>query len=963
VNCDCQRDDEQLCGCCTGTTQETPELIVNRPALSSIAYRVGRYSTFDASMLAALSDPDFPPLGLLRTRATDDFTIALLDSWAVVLDILTFYQERFANEAYLRTAVDQRSVFELAALVGYQPSPGVAASAILAFTLSSAAGSPNNVLIPAGSRVQSVPGPGQTAQVFETSADLNATIGWNALPAQTTSPWLLSSADTTTWITGIANNINVGDALLFIAVQDGQPVATGPSAVAYVTAVNTDAVSKNTQVSWELSAGSLPVGTGGTATADEVSLFTFRKKAALYGVQAPNPQTLAGSNIVHVPGWPNDPFANRWDYQLTGDDDQINLDASYPGISPPASSADGPPQWCILTGTEFGYTSVFQVQSVLETNPGYYTLTTKTTQLTLENAQILVGDTALGLEGVIYEFTIETPDITAYVQSVQLTPAPLPLTSWSLDGSYDKQQGMLAPVNGSSITVVGGQQVAAGQALGVSGKRLRLQIPAGAGASFVPTGSSGGTAAADGQIFLTNSFPPASDSSGDSIWSVTTLSGVSGSLTVPSGVATLFLPADKNDAVVGEAAPVQSAAPAGDLTTLTLNAALSGIYDASTFTVNANAVAATNGETVQEILGSGDATNPALTFTLKQAPVTYVSAPTTSGSRSTLQVWVNNLQWHETANLLTAGPADRVLVTSVSSAGNRVVQFGDGIDGARTPTGMSNIRAVYRKGIGTAGMVSAGQLTQPLDRPQGLSSVTNPSAATGAQDPATADQARASAPLPTLTIGRVVSLEDYQNFALGFAGIAKALATWTWFGDIRGVFLTVAGADGTTLTTDDPVVTSLIEAIAHNGDPHVPLMVASYVPVLFTFAADVAIDVADYAPDQVLAQVWQAVSAAFAFDNRQLGQPVAASQIIEIIQDVPGVIAVRVRGLGRSGGQVVAPLPAKDIFVEHTKFISKAAFAEFAGTQLLCAAGPMPPTGAQLLVLDPATQGQIGQWS
>src|SRR5262249_51105786 len=157
MNCDCQRDDTQLCGCCTGTVRETPEIIANRPALSSIAYRVGRWSTFDESMLAALSDPAFPALGLLRTRASDDFTIALLDSWAVVLDILTFYQERFANEAYLRTAVDRRSVFDLAALVGYQPSPGVAASTLLAFTLSSAKGSPANVLIPAGTRVQSIP--------------------------------------------------------------------------------------------------------------------------------------------------------------------------------------------------------------------------------------------------------------------------------------------------------------------------------------------------------------------------------------------------------------------------------------------------------------------------------------------------------------------------------------------------------------------------------------------------------------------------------------------------------------------------------------------------------------------------------------------------------------------------------------------------------------------------------------
>src|ERR1700685_801041 len=193
---DCTLPNDQLCGCCDGVTQETPQLITNRPALPEISYRVGTHATFNASMLASLSDPEYPALAMLRTRDTSDFSIALLDSWAVALDILTFYQERFANEAFLRTAVDQRSVFELARLVGYVPSPGVAASAVLAFTLSSAPGSPDNVLIPAGTRAQSVPGPGQTPQVFETSADLTAVIGWNALPAQTTCPWQLAPSAT-----------------------------------------------------------------------------------------------------------------------------------------------------------------------------------------------------------------------------------------------------------------------------------------------------------------------------------------------------------------------------------------------------------------------------------------------------------------------------------------------------------------------------------------------------------------------------------------------------------------------------------------------------------------------------------------------------------------------------------------------------------------------------------------------
>lgn len=63
----------------------------------------------------------------------------------------------------------------------------------------------------------------------------------------------------------------------------------------------------------------------------------------------------------------------------------------------------------------------------------------------------------------------------------------------------------------------------------------------------------------------------------------------------------------------------------GDITTLSLMNSLARIYDATTVTVNANAVEATDGETVQEILGSGDAGNAALEFTLKQSPLTYVT--------------------------------------------------------------------------------------------------------------------------------------------------------------------------------------------------------------------------------------------------------------------------------------------------------------------------------------------------
>ena len=59
-------------------------------------------------------------LAALRTRENDDFTIGLLDAVACAADVLTFYQERIANESYLRTAIERVSLQEMAKLIGYR---------------------------------------------------------------------------------------------------------------------------------------------------------------------------------------------------------------------------------------------------------------------------------------------------------------------------------------------------------------------------------------------------------------------------------------------------------------------------------------------------------------------------------------------------------------------------------------------------------------------------------------------------------------------------------------------------------------------------------------------------------------------------------------------------------------------------------------------------------------------------
>lgn len=207
------------CGCCEGLAVETPAEVSNRPGLSAVAYRVGTHARFKASMLARLSGSGLPELGKLKTRDDDDFTIALLDAWAMVADVLTFYQERVANESYLRTATERGSVIHLARLIGYELRPGVAASAYLAFTLESAPGSPPAVTLAEGLRVQSVPGPGERPQTFETVEAVEARGEWNAMRPRLTELRVPAFGSTRTYLEGVTTGLKKGDMLLFVGEE------------------------------------------------------------------------------------------------------------------------------------------------------------------------------------------------------------------------------------------------------------------------------------------------------------------------------------------------------------------------------------------------------------------------------------------------------------------------------------------------------------------------------------------------------------------------------------------------------------------------------------------------------------------------------------------------------------------------------------------------------------------------
>jgi hypothetical protein len=338
---------------------------------------------------------------------------------------------------------------------------------------------------------------------------------------------------------------------------------------------------------------------------------------------------------------------------------------------------------------------------------------------------------------------------------------------------------------------------------------------------------------------------------------------------------------------------------------------LTRVYERATAVLLGNVAFATHGEAVAERLGSGDGARPFQRFTLKQVPLTFTPDDSPDGGASTLEVRVGDLRWHEVPSLFARGPDERVYVTRRQDDGATTVQFGDGHEGARLPTGTENVRATYRKGIGRVGNVRARQLSQLLTRELGVRDVINPLAATGGMDPQERDDARRNAPVTVLTLERVVALRDYEDFARAFAGVAKARAVWTWDRGRRGVFLTVAGPEGDEIPEGGPVRTRLLAALAKAGDPYVPVKVASYRPRRFRVKAKLRRDPDRLAAD-VLAAAGAALDARFGFEARAFGRPVWRNEVIATLQNVPGVVSVDLDLRYREdvGGGTAPELPA-----------------------------------------------------
>jgi len=859
------------CGCCAGIESSTPIGRDPRPGLSSLPWRVGTHGRFLASMLAEIAGQ--PSLGRLGTRRADDLTIGVVDAWAITLDVLAFYQERLANEAFLRTAEERRSLLELARLIGYELKPGVSAEVLLAFILDDAKTSPKEVTIEPGTRAQSLPvEKDELPQSFETGDELFARPRWNSLHPRRTAPQEIDAESRVFYFSGLATNLRRGDPLLLVTGTGAgeqtllEVVSVEPQAEEGRTLVSCDAVEPpffstdpglvfgnfgfETNFTSFFSGG--PVAGGelmvqteeqGWTTenlianigalwrqpadftpADPIpAVYALRVTSAAFGHNAPRRSTLPwrwriGANKVFPGDWDQD---GGWPIDQSAVTNAgkgaIHLEQAFDEV------LEG--TWVVLEGKS-GVTGVYRARSVAQESLADFSLSAKTTRIELEAADR--GNVDHGTVGASFKLR----DTAIHTASERLELIELPIEELPA-GTSDLLLEEIVP------------DLEPGRRLILKGERYDE----------------------------------------------------------PGVVATEELTLERLEQ--------------GSHTQLFFEEGLEHSYQNQKVEILANVVNASHGETKAEILGSGDAGLPYQRFLLRQNPLTYTSAPVPSGGVANLELRLDGVRWHEAPSLYGLGPKDRAYVLRRGDDGKTAIVFGDGERGQRPPTGAENLAVEYRVGVGTPGLVGPERITLLATKPLGVKEVNNPIASAGAEDPETREQARRNAPLTVLTLDRAVSLRDFEDFARAFSGIAKARADRVWDGSRRVIHLTLAGSGGE--VPSEKVRNNLRASLDAARDPYQPLKLADFDVLRFGVAAKLKI-APDHEWEVVAAAARAALEMAFSFDARELGRRLAASEVWAVLQAVPGVVAVDLDELFEVGGNLeqddfgLSALPAR--FVE-----------------------------------------------
>jgi len=878
----------------------------NPPGLTTIRYRLGNQPELLARLLRRIAQIEVPTepnadrsgelrpgsrvLDGLATRELSDPTIALMDAWASVGDVLTFYQQRIANEGYLRTARERLSVLELAREIGYELAPGSSASTYLAFTVENLPQGSGRAIISKGTRVQSLPEGGQLPQTFETAEDAEMRVEWNELRPQQTTRQLVTPTSSKIDVSGLATEIALGARLLLVTESSGKPITT----IKIVTASHYDDLRKITTL--ELNNSPPPAPPRPTLPSVLIRPYLLLEAQTMKPLQMKQAtiQPLFSQNfrdrdlgaMFGIAGWQKPAvvaFAK-----------QFRVAVEQPKIEQP-----NPDPALLMPQIETGVFAFRNSNGVFGHNaPAFSSLKPPPSVPDWDDAN--------------------TPPTVA--QRTDLQP-PVPNTAQtrsiykSLSGSPSifLERSLPGLAKGQWILLVSARE-------GANPFRIHSVVEQSL-AEFNLTGKASGLrlvgALENTEVNVVNSTPI----NGYKLRETTVHSGsyplrlapLAITATLGAGSAeqqslvledmVLDLPLGRIVILSGERADLPGLTSSEALilkevthfegrSTLQFTTPIQHPYLRSSVVLTANVVAASHGETVDsEILGHGDGSRTNLSFTLRKPPLTHVPAATASGTTTTLAVRVNGILWHEAANLWNTGPHDQIYTSRIADDGMVAVTFGDGRRGARLPTGVNNVQATYRSGIGQAGRLDAERLSLLPNRPAGIRSVRNPLATEGGVDPESRDDARANAPGTVLTFGRIVSRQDLEDFARGFAGVGKSQALALQRGESPWLLLTVGSSQETPLSPTDATWLKLEAAIRESREPSLKVRIISYTQRLFTVKARFRRHL-DHRLEDVVAAQSDALRKAFHFSRRRFGQPVTAAEVITVLQNTAGVIAV-----------------------------------------------------------------------
>lgn len=340
------------------------------------------------------------------------------------------------------------------------------------------------------------------------------------------------------------------------------------------------------------------------------------------------------------------------------------------------------------------------------------------------------------------------------------------------------------------------------------------------------------------------------------------------------------------------------------LTTVNFSAPIGGQYDKASTHINGNGLMTSHGESQEQSSTGTGQPNQQIAFDF--GPLTYV-ADASGTPQTTLQITVSGKVWQLVEDFIGSGPTEFHYTKTQDNQGFLTVHFGDGLNGRRPEAG-APIVARYRSGIGSAGMVAPGALTEFEKIDLVNDKIANPQASFGGADPETLAEARLTGPRTLNQQNRAVTAQDYADALLrgvpwgaGMVQPLHAKAQFVWTGSWNTVVVSVDFADRRSLV-DVPTRRQALEAALEQKrltGYDVQVEDARYAPINISLVVHVK---PEYFVKQVRAEVQQATGPGFFAPTRyDFGQPVRLSDLYSTVLGVQGVLYITVARFKRLG--------------------------------------------------------------